>query len=138
MKTIDLNKIIEDKGLDVNELSQQLFPEHKHPRLALNRVISGDSTLNADQISKLSALVDIEIGELFEPSNWRTVPMNVATSEIVFENGDYKAVLNIDTMVTRIMHKKSLIHEQVLSSNSITLNEYLTQLNNIILKSQKS
>lgn len=136
MRSIDLNRLISDRELDINELSLQLFPEHKHPRLALNRVLAGGSTLNASQISKLSTIVDIEIGELFEPSKWRTVPVTSDKNEIVFENGDYKAVLSTTEWTTRILHKGSLFHEKVMHSDTITLNEYLENLNKIILKSQ--
>lgn len=137
MKSIDLKKLIEDHNLDIVEVSMHLFPDRKFPRLALNRVISGESTLNADQISKLASMAGIEIEKMFTPSGWITTPVD-ERNKMVFENGEYKAVLDTDKWTTTLLHKGSLFHEEVLHPSTISLNDYLTRLNNLILKSQKN
>ncbi len=38
MRTIDLNKIIEKRGLDPNDVAQQLFPKNKYPKLATKNI----------------------------------------------------------------------------------------------------
>jgi len=128
MKTINLKQILETKGLSVNEVSKQLFPGNKHPRLALNRVMAGDAVLDADQISKLSALAGMTIDELYG-TKW------VSSSNegiVTFTTDTYSAVLDPDTWITKIFDNDTLFHESVIHSSGTPLKTYLTLLNDLI------
>lgn len=129
MKTINVKNIIETAKLDKNEVAMQLFPENKFPVLALNRVINEELPLDANQISKLSLLANIPIGEMFSGENWKaSLKGNIHT----FTNGEYRAELNTDTWITKVFHNNSRIHEELIHSKAIPLSDYLNKLDLII------
>ena len=119
--SLDLQKIINDQNLDVNELAAKLFPGNKHSYLALHRVIKGKTELSASQISTLSQVTGLTIDELFGGS-WRTVAKG---DLITFSKGDVLAELNTKTWITRIYKNNTLIFEDVIVSQSISLKEFL-------------
>lgn len=131
MEFIDVKKIIKQRGLDFKEVAMQLFPDNKHPRLALNRVIAGEAVLDATQISKLALMADLTVSELYNEGPWKSKAYD---NIIVFTNGDYHAELDRNNWQTKLFHKHSMFHEFILHSNSIPLNEYVEILNNQILK----
>ena len=129
MRTINVKKIIESRGLDFKEVAHQLFPKNKYPGLALNRVIKGKSVLDADQISKLALMSGLKISELFSGENWKYVS---GKGVHVFTNGEFRAELDSGSWVTKIFHKDSMFHESILHSGSTPVSEYLSQLDLII------
>ena len=129
MKTIDLDKIIKKKKLDKKELAQQLFPGHKYASLALNRVIKGDGFLDSNQISLLSELTGIKIGNLYSGNEWDLKNDKGLT---VFTSGNFRAELDTNTWVTKVFDNDSLFHESVIHSDSTPLSVYLTQLTKIV------
>lgn len=131
MKKIDLGKIIEVKKLDTKEVAEQLFPLHKYPSLALTRVIAGEGTLDADQISRFSLYTGIPIAELYEGSEWRST---IEGHTHILSSGEYVAHLDTQTWTTKLFHKESLFHTFVIHSPSITLSEYIEKLNSEISK----
>jgi hypothetical protein len=126
MKKIDLGKIIEVKKLDPREVAEHLFPKHKHPKLALDRVLAGDGVLDADQISRFSLFSGIPIAELYIGSDWQSVTKG---NEHVLTSGDYEARLSTEDWTTRLFHKGSLFHTFIIHRSSITLEEYIAKLN---------
>jgi len=130
MNTIDLKSIIEAKELDVNVVAQQLFPTNQYARLALNRVMAGKAELDASQISKLALLANMTISDLYNNGGWKADSVDGIHK---FTNGDFIAELNTNTWVTKVFHKNSLIHESVIHSKNVPLNEYISTLNNLIL-----
>ena len=135
MRTINIKEIIEKQGLDVKEVSQHLFPKNKYPRLALNRVMTGDAVLDADQISKFALMAGINISDLYSGANWNAKSKQGIH---VFTNGDFRAELNAGTWVTKIFHNDSLFHESVIHSGSTPISEYLKELDLIISNFKKS
>ena len=139
-KTIDLLGIIERLDLNKNELAKELYPTHTHPTLALNRILKNEGVLDANQISKLSMLTGLEIGDLFTVNGFKI--SKAKKSEITgtrpdvlhLQHGDYKAVYYARTRVTKIYHKKTLFHETVFNKDGIALSDYLNLLINIIKK----
>lgn len=129
MRTINVKEIIEVRGLDTKEVARQLFPKNKYPDLALNRVIKGKNTLDADQISKFALLAGIQISELFSGENWKAAQ---SKGVHVFTNGEFRAELDSETWTTKIFHKDSMFHESVIHSGSTPVSEYLSQLDLII------
>lgn len=130
MKTIDLDRIIESQHLDHKETAKMLFPEAKYPSLALNRVRKGEAQLNAQQISKLSAMTGLSVDDLFSNKGWKNKAVN--GSEHTFENGEYVAVLNTETFKARIYFKDSLFHDELILEKSITLSSFFETLENLI------
>lgn len=130
MKQIDLKKIIDENDLNKKEIAQQLFPGNKYPALALNRVIAGEAKLDSDQISKLALITNLTIGDLYGIK----FSAKSRDKKMFFEFEDFKAELCLKTWSTKVFHKESLFHEEVLHKSSIALSDYLDELTNIINK----
>lgn len=121
---IDLRKIVEQMEMGKKEIAIQLFPTNKFPVLALNRVMSGDAVLDADQISKLSMLSGLSPNEMY--SSWK---MESRSGLHVFTNGNYRAELDMSRGTTKIYYKNTLDREFVIHDKHIKLSEYLDMLN---------
>ena len=131
MKTIELQKIIQDHQLDVRDLAKELFPSHQHPSMALTRIIQGKGVLDANQISLLAELTGQSVNALFNQEEW------IASSRegiIFFSSGDFRAELDMDKNTSKVFHKGSIFHETVLHSTSIPLSEYLKEISASVLK----
>ncbi len=132
MKTIDLKKIIEDRKLDKKEVAQQLFPDNLYPVLALNRILTGEAVLDANQISKLSLLAAVPISALYG-AEWRG---KKAGHVYTFTHDKFKAELNDETWTTKVFDSNSLFHESIIHNGTMALSDYLTKLNEIIINHQ--
>lgn len=134
MKTIDIKKVVYDADLNFNDVAGHLFPDNKHARLALNRVISGDSSLNTEQISKLALLSGLSISQLFGETGWST---RAKSGVYTLTCAEFTATLDMSNWVTKIFHKDSLFHDAVLSAPNTPLSEYIELLNNQIINYKK-
>jgi hypothetical protein len=129
MQTINLDRIIKSKNLDKKELAQKLFPDNKYAALALNRVIRGDGFLDSKQISLLSALVSIPIGELFTGSGW---DLKSSRDTLIITSDKFRAELDRNTWVTKVYENRSLFHESLIHSRNAPLSLYLADLTKIV------
>ena len=131
MKRINLSAIIEARALDTNEVAEVLFPSVKYPRLALNRILSGEAVLDADQISKLSSYTGISIGYLFSGGEWelKLKPKHV----VEFLAGDYRAELNTKSWIIKVFSKKSLFHEEVIVGQNTPISSILEYLDKLVI-----
>lgn len=130
MQKIDLKKIIKNHNLEFSEVAKHLFPKNKYPNLALNRVMQGVTFLNSEQLSRLSLLANVQIGELFG-LNWKSKKIG---DLMTLSTGNYKAELDTRSWVTKVFDRGSLFHESIIHSGSIPLSRYLTSLNSIIVE----
>lgn len=133
MQKLELQKIIDRYELDVHEVAKKLYPSAKYPKLAIDRVISGDALLNSEQVALLSAITGVPIGFLYSGGDWTwngTAKENILS----FSTEDYTAELDTNTWTTKIYHKGSLFHDAVIHSGSVPLSEYLSTLSNLIVK----
>lgn len=128
-KAIDLKGIIDSQNPNPKELAAQLFPQNKHPRLALNRILSGDAVLDADQISKLASLTGLTPDELYSTKGWKSTTKN---NIMIFHQGEYKAELDTQTWITKVFHNNSLFHETIITPGATPISEYLKRLEEII------
>ena len=128
---IDLKGFIKDKGLNKAEIAIQLFPDNKFPKLALDRVLKGESALDANQISKLSAMTNTSIGDLFNTGGWKS---SGSFGKLKFTKGEYQATFDRDTKLTSVYHEGSMVHEFIIHAESITLSDYITELESQIKK----
>jgi hypothetical protein len=125
MKRINLEKIIETRGLNFKEVAGMLFPWNGHPVPALKRVIKGDGVLDANQISLFSQYSGIPIAELYEGHKWSST---IEGHTHILTSGEYSAHLDTKSWTTRIYKKDSIYHEFIIHSPSITLREYMERL----------
>lgn len=133
MKTLNLKRIVEVSGLKPTDLGVQLFPDHKHPYRAFWRVADGKSNLDSAQIAKLSEILNVPIGLLFEDAEWK-MAVPAGSRLIRFTAYDYFAELNLDTMETTISRNNTLFFEKLHHPNGVGLSEYLSSLTNLIIK----
>ncbi len=131
MIKINLGKIIKAKKLDEHEVAKQLFPLHKYPKMALDRVNKGEGVLDANQISKFSLYSGIPIAELYSGSEWKS---SIDKTTHILTSGDFTAKLDTTNWTTKLFHKDSLFHTFVIHSSSITLEEYIEKLKSEINK----
>jgi len=129
MKTIDLTKIIEGNNLEVKAVAAELFPCVKYPKLALDRILKGESKLDSDQLSRLSTYTGLEIEELYSGKNWR---VKSKEGMIILEAEEYRAVINTQAWTTTLFHKKTILHDTIIHNNTISLDQYIKKLNTII------
>ena len=130
MARIDIYEFIDSHGLDRKEVESLLFPNAKHPYYALNRVARGEGLLDSEQIYKLAEMAGVSVSDLYEHKKWKTKPMQEKT--LVFENGDYKAVLDRETWITKLFQKGSMFHESVITSGTTSLEKYFDELDRIV------
>lgn len=131
MNTINLEQIISSRGLDKKEVAKHLFPNNKFPDLSLNRVMSGKAVLDANQISKLALMSGLGISQLFIEKEW---DMKKDAGVFKFYKDSFKVELDSKTWITKIFDGESLLHDSILHSEFIPLDEYLKQINLIINK----
>lgn len=129
MKTLNLSRLIDNLQLDKDQLAVDLFPTHKHPARALNRVLIGESTLDTPQLLKLAAITDLTFEQLFNEVQYKT---KAKKGLITFETEDFRAELNTTEWTTKVFHKGTLFHEEMLHKQGIQLSEYLNTITNII------
>jgi len=130
MPVIDLNQIITVCELDIKDLAQVLFPDNLHPVPALQRVLAGTTLLNSRQITLLSLHTDLTIEQIFGEKWVAKSKENLHT----FTRGDFKVELDTNTWITKIYEKGNLLFDKIISSGTVSLNEYFTELDNIIFK----
>jgi len=127
---LQIEHILAARKLDFKYVASQLFPKNRHPKAALQRVVKGQGTLTAEQLSKLAAMADVNVQELFAV-NWSIAPVQEAYT-LTFTRGRYTAHLNLAGGRTRILDGETLIHETLLHSTSITLTEYIEAINELL------
>lgn len=131
MQTINLKQIIKDLNLSKNDIADELFPAHKFPKLALKRILGEQAVLDADQISRLSFITGIPIGELYASPEFR---MESEEDEVRFTIGEFKAILNTKTGITKIYDGESLFHDSLINPGPTQLSVYLNEINTLITK----
>tara|TARA_R100001198_G_C5197719_1_gene187969 strand:- start:495 stop:926 length:432 start_codon:yes stop_codon:yes gene_type:complete len=125
MGGINIRKLISDLNLSKKELAKELFPHNKYPVLSLNRVMKGETFLDSNQISRLSALTGVSVENLFDQANWKA---DIRGRVIIFTDNKFKAHLHVDTFKTEMLYEGVLFHESILHSNDITLKNYIRML----------
>lgn len=131
MARIDIYKFIDDHGLERKEVENLLFPTAKHPYYALNRIARGEGLLDSEQLYKLAELAGVSVSALYDHKKWKQ-RKNVEGKTLVFENGEYKAILNRETWITKIFQKDAMFHESVVTPATTTLTEYFSELDRIV------
>lgn len=125
MKKINLKKVLDETGIEVNKAAEELFPGNAHPRRAINRVFREDALLDSDQISKLSAMTKIPIDKLFEDKFNHT---DDGTDEILIYTENYRAKLNTKDYTVTVFENSSLVHETFKVNPNTEINSLLIQI----------
>jgi len=134
MQTLDLKRIMLTANLKASYIGAHLFPDNKDPRQAVQRVARGEAFLNSEQIAKLSELLNVPIGLLFDSTAWHMSVEADRKNIIRFRSYNYYAELNTLTMVTRVSLNGVMFFEEVHNEKSIGIHDYLAQLTDLIIK----
>ena len=130
MRAIKLDQIIKERGLSTKDVAILLFPHVGHPMNALYRILNGDAVLDANQISRLAAYLNVEISELFDGGGWEgTQDKHVLT----LVASDYRATYDRQTGSVSLYHNSSLFHTEVLVTAAITFIEFIEYLDTLII-----
>lgn len=137
MQTIQLSKIIELQGLDPRFLAMKLFPSHKYPAQALDRVVKGEGLLNSDQVLTLSEITNIPVGFLYAAGEWTA---QGTLNKISFVSGEVVADLDLKSFKTKLshFHKGREFVETVVHPQDIHAKVYLSDLTDLIIKNSKN
>lgn len=128
---INLKKLIHSRGIDKSHLAQVLYPDHKHPSMALTRLIAGRSKLQEEQIFRLSMFTGLSVDALYSESmHWKRTEQ---AGLIRFSLDNYSAIYSPATGITKIYHLDSLLATHVLSKTNQPLGEYLSEINQIVI-----
>jgi len=131
MAEVNLNHLIQKGFFSKRDLAEHLFPENNYPVDALDRILKGKAYLNTPQLSKLSALLDIPVEELFNLGRWVSVP-NKANKPMVFRKDGFEIHLDLKKWETKIFNRGSLFHTTLIKDKSIELQEYFRKIDEII------
>ena len=126
----NINDIIENYKLDINELSMILYPAVKHPNLALNRVIKGETNLDTTQIQALASYIGVSVQDLFN-NDWKS---SIDNGHLVFTNGPYKARLNYQGAFLVLYKNEKLVKKEILNTQSMLLTDFIDHINDLIKK----
>lgn len=137
METIQLQKIIDLQKLDSVKLAAELFPGHKHPSMALSRVITGQGLLNSEQVLKLSEITNLPIGFIYASGEWKA---SASGKTISFVAGEVEAcltpafgALGYRTAVN-YFHKDKEFTLTLLHPSDTSAKAYLSELAEAVIK----
>jgi len=134
MQKLDLKRIIKTANLKTSFVGAALFPNNIDPSKAITRVCRGEAHLNSEQIAKLSELLNVPIGFLFDDAIW-DISVEAGRKNIIrFRAYDYYAELNTETMTTRVSFNGTVYFEEVHHEKGIALTDYLSLLTDLIIK----
>jgi len=129
MHTLKIAEAITASGLPEPEVAVHLFPAHRHPGMALTRVLKGEGDLSSTQVSKLALLAGVPVEAIYKGGDWLKTghPHGVR-----FTRGEYTAELDTKTWITSIYRNSDLKHESVIHSGTTALSVYIAALEDII------
>ena len=130
MKKINLGRIIKNKNIDRKHLAEVLYPMHKHPVMAIDRVVNGEMLLDSTQIVKLSDYTGIAVEDLFTDS-WKST---IKDGTVTLVNGDYVAVINTETWATSISKHGDTEVLRTFFTPGVSLGSYIQKLDYEISK----
>lgn len=129
--TVDLQNIIDNFQLDKKLVAKILFPDAMRPDMALSRLLSKRSKMDESQLFALATLTGVSVDSLYAPAkHWKMTAQN---NILRFTNGDYTALYDAQTGITKILLFEKQIAIHTLSNTTQPLSEYLQSLNQIII-----
>lgn len=127
-QSFDIKKIIEQYKLDVDEVAAVLFPHVRYTKLAFDRVLRGETSLDVEQLQALANLAGVFIHDLFTFDDWKGSSEN---GYLTFTRGEYKVKLNYNGVCLSIYKGKDLVHQELALQN-MNMPEFIEYINQII------
>lgn len=129
MQTINLSLLIKELNLDQELIAKLLFPSNLHPKLALSRILKGETEMNESQLLSLSSHTGMSIDDLFVRSAWK---MESKDYMLIFTFKDSVAKLDTRNFLLTIQVENNTVLEQVILKPQQTVKEFISFLNNKI------
>lgn len=124
----DINKIIKRYNLDVTEVADALFPSVRYRKQALERILRGEASLDTEQLYALAELAGVLVSDFFSVDSWKASTENGA---LTFTKNEYKVKINYDGAWLSIYKDNNLIKQEMFTP-SLTLEDFITHINNLI------
>lgn len=131
MPKFNIKEVIEYYKPSIPDLAKLLFPTAKYPKAAFDRVLRGEALLNVEHLETIADFLGIAISDLFNPDSWKGI---AEEGHIVFIKGAYKARINYKNSFLSLYSSEdnTLISQCVLNIRTLTLNELIIYLDNLI------
>ncbi len=129
MEHFDINGVIRRYGLDPDELARALFPKAKYPRLALDRIIKGEGSLDVARLEALAAFAGVLVTDLFTAGDWKG---SSAEGHLSFIKGPYEAKLNYNGVYLTVLKDGIPVGQSVSNVPAMTVQEFINYLDNFI------
>lgn len=129
MEKFNLNEVLEFYKPDQEEVAKVLFPHNNFPQAALRRVLTGPTTIDADQIAALAEFLGVLVADLYTiDSDWKG---SFEHGYLTFKKGEYKAILNYKGSFLSMYKGKNLINTELIAT-TMTIEDFINHINNII------
>ena len=129
MEKFDLNKVFDFYKPDFDAVAKVLFPHNNFPQAALRRVLTGPTTIDANQIGALAEYLGVLVADLYSiDMDWKG---SFEKGYLTFIKGEYKAVLNYNGSFLSVYKGKNLIATE-LTATTMTIESFINHINNII------
>ena len=129
MKKIDLNQIFVNKGVDRRDVAAFLYPEHKKPVAALNRIIHGKAELTASEIAKIAEYLNCSVDDLYSVHGYS---MKSEARTLIFKSPEFEVCLDMDTFMAYIYKDKKYVSSMLVPARSIPVSEFIEQVEEYI------
>jgi len=133
MQTIDLQKIIDVKGILIKDLGKVLFPKTKYPYLAIRRIMRGEAFLSSEQVVRLSEFTNIPVNFLFNFGKWE---LSLSKKTMKALSGEITAELNTETWETQLFKNGEKHLAPFKFAHGVAISTYLEHVTNLILKNK--
>lgn len=125
----NITKVIEYYKLDVNDVAEALFPNVRYKKLALDRVLKGEASINTEQLQALAKLAGVLTSDLFNIDSWKG---SAEDGCLTFLKGDFKAKLNYNGVWLSLYKNNELLKQEMFTPN-MTLEEFIAHITELTI-----
>ena len=125
----NITKVIEYYKLDVNDVAEALFPNVRYKKLALDRVLKGEASINTEQLQALAKLAGVLTSDLFNIDSWKS---SAEDGCLTFLKGDFKAKLNYNGVWLSLYKNNELLKQEMFTPN-MTLEEFIAHITELTI-----
>lgn len=135
LEQFSLQKLVTEFNLNPAELAKILFPHVKYPILAFNRVLSGEASLDTDQLQNLASFLGMFVSELFNVEGWKSKSQ---PGQLFFMKDKYNAICHVTTGVISLFCEGDIVDTYIMSPGLTSVSEFINSINKQILEYEAS
>lgn len=126
----DINKVINYYSLNVDEVADALFPNVRYKKLALDRVLKGEASINTQQLQALADLAGILVQDLFTVDTWKGTTEDGGC--LTFIKGEFKVKLNYNGAWLSLYKNNELLKQEMFTTN-MDLDQFIKHITELTL-----